>query len=190
MQRARINARKKKRLADQNLATNLTASSSAIVSDLFPAPRACQPFSSISCIVLFEQYWWRYCVSHKIEVHLWFQAKLLFYLKREVHFVHSSPSKAAEKTPTRKPFRYGSTVYFDQIIQETFCPYGSAYGLSSRYVTKIPVELIVLQELCDLRISLDRASDIACINRWIRLLTESIDLPPSRFGIRSSKRAK
>ncbi len=39
VQRARNNARKKKRLADRNSATNLTASSSAIVSDLFPAPR-------------------------------------------------------------------------------------------------------------------------------------------------------
>ena len=71
-------------------------------------------------------------------------------------------------------------------MQETFGPYGSAYyGLSSRYVTKIPVDLDVLHELCDLRSTLDRASDIASINRSIRLLAESIDLPHSRFGIRS-----
>ncbi len=68
---------------------------------------------------------------------------------------------------------------------ETFGPYGSAYGLGDRYVTKVPVDLDVLQELCDLRSTLDRASDISCINRWIRLLAESIDLPASRFGISS-----
>ena len=39
LQRARNDARKKKRLAEQNLASNLTRSSSAIVSGLFPAPR-------------------------------------------------------------------------------------------------------------------------------------------------------
>ena len=58
-------------------------------------------------------------------------------------------------------------------------------GLSSRYVTKIPVEPDVLQELFDLRSTVDKPSDIANINHWIRLLAESIDLPPSRFGIRS-----
>jgi hypothetical protein len=94
-------------------------------------------------------------------------------------------AKAAEIPSTRKPFRYGSSVYFDQLIQETFGPYGSSYGLSSRYETKIPVDLSVLQELCDLRSTVDRASDIACINRWIRLLAESINLPASKFGIRS-----
>ena len=93
--------------------------------------------------------------------------------------------KPAEIPSSRKPFRYGSSVYFDQLIQETFGPYGSSYGLSSRYVTKIPVDLSVLQELCDLRSTVDRASDIACINRWIRLLAESINLPASQFGIRS-----
>ena len=70
-------------------------------------------------------------------------------------------------------------------MQKTFGLYGSAYGLSSRYVTKIPVDLDVLHELCDLRSTLDRASDKASINHWIRLLAESIDLPSSRFGIRS-----
>ena len=94
-------------------------------------------------------------------------------------------AKPAEIPSTRKPFRYGSSVYFDQLIQETFGPYGSSYGLSSRYETKIPVDLSVLQELCDLRSTVDRASDIACINRWIRLLAESINLPASQFGIRS-----
>ena len=93
--------------------------------------------------------------------------------------------KPAEIPSSRKPFRYGSSVYFDQLIQETFGPYGSSYGFSSRYVTKIPVDLSVLQELCDLRSTVDRASDIACINRWIRLLAESINLPASQFGIRS-----
>ena len=95
-------------------------------------------------------------------------------------------AKATENTSTRKPFRYGSSVYFDQLIQETFGLYGSAYGLSSCYVTKIPVDLSVLQELCDLRSTVDRASDIACIiNRWVRLLAESINLPASQFGILS-----
>jgi len=98
---------------------------------------------------------------------------------------------AVKKPCAWKPFRYGSSVYFDQLMQETFSPYygskyGSTYGLSSRCVTKIPVELDVLQELCDLRSStVDKPSDIANINHWIRLLAESIDLPPSRFGIRS-----
>ena len=94
-------------------------------------------------------------------------------------------AKAVDKPSSRKPFRYGSSVYFDQMIQETFGPYGSAYGLGDRYVTKVPVDLDVLQELCDLRSTLDRASDISGINRWIRLLAESIDLPASRFGISS-----
>ena len=40
-------------------------------------------------------------------------------------------AKAVEK-PFRKPFRYSSSVYFDQLMQEAFAPYGSAYGLSSR----------------------------------------------------------
>ena len=92
---------------------------------------------------------------------------------------------AVEKPCARKPFRYDSSVYFDQLMQETFGPpYGGKYGLSSRYATKIPVEPDVLQELCDLRSTLYKPSDISTINHWIRLLAESIDLPPSRFGIR------
>ena len=39
LQCARNDARKKKRLAEQNLATNITESSSVIVSRLVPAPR-------------------------------------------------------------------------------------------------------------------------------------------------------
>ena len=95
------------------------------------------------------------------------------------------PAPAVEKPSARKGFRYGSSVYFDQLMQETFGPYGSKYGLSSRYVTKIPVDLDVLQELCDLRSTVGKPSDISNINHCIRLLAESIDLPPSRFGIRS-----
>ena len=90
-------------------------------------------------------------------------------------------AKAAEIPSTRKPFRYGSISLF----KKRSTNYGSSYGLSSRYETKIPVDLSVLQELCDLRSTVDRASDIACINRWIRLLAESINLPASKFGIRS-----
>jgi hypothetical protein len=60
-------------------------------------------------------------------------------------------------------------------MQETFGPYGSKYGLSSRYVTKIPVDLDVLQEFCDLRSTVGKPSDMANINHWIRLLAESIE---------------
>ena len=89
---------------------------------------------------------------------------------------------AVEKPSGRKPFRYGSSVYFDQLMQETFGPYGSKYGLSSRYVTKIPVDLDILQELYDLRSTVGKPSDIATINHWIRLLAESIDLPLPDLG--------
>jgi len=95
------------------------------------------------------------------------------------------PVTVFEQPSARKGLWYGSSVYFDQLMQETFGPYGSKYGLSSRYVTKIPVDLDVLQGLCDLRSTVDKPSDVAIINHWIRLLAESIDLPPSRFGIRS-----
>ncbi len=95
------------------------------------------------------------------------------------------PVSVVDKPSARKGFRYGSSVYFDQLMQETFGPYGSKYGLSSRYVTKIPVDLDILQELCDLRSTVGKPSDTGNINHWIRLLAESIDLPPSRFGIRS-----
>ena len=82
------------------------------------------------------------------------------------------PVTVVEKPSARKGFRYGSSVYFDQLMQETFGPYGSKYGLSSRYVTKIPVDLDVLQELCDLRGTVGKPSDLATINHWIRLLAE------------------
>ncbi len=177
LQRARNDARKKKRLAEMNLATNLTVSSSTIVSGLFPAPRVNPSPASVlsSSLGNFDDE----AMSPVVEI-----PSRAAVPQNRSSFCPIVP-KTIEKLSTRKPFRFGSSVYFDQMIQETFGPYGSAYGLSDRYVTKIPVDLAVLHELCDLRSTLDRASDISCINRWIRLLSESIDLPPSRFGIRS-----
>ena len=147
------------------MASNLTRSSSAIVSGLFPAPHVNTSPASVLSFSLsnFDDD----AMSPTVVI----------------------PSRAAlpqnNRNTFRKPFRYDSSVYFDQLMQETFGPpYGSKYGLSSRYVTKIPVEPDVLQELCDLRSTLYKPSDISTINHWIRLLAESIDLPPSRFGIR------
>ena len=159
------------------MATNITESSSAIVSRLFPAPRVNpSPASGFSSSLSnFEDE----AMSPVVEI----PSRVAVPQNRSSF--RPVIAEAADKPSSRKPFRYGSSVYFDQMIQETFGPYGSAYGLSDRYVTKIPVDLDVLQELCDLRSTLDRASDISCINRWIRLLAESIDLPASRFGISS-----
>ena len=165
------NDTRKKRLVDHNLATNLTASSTAIVSGLFPAPRVNPSPVSIRSSSL-----------SNFDDDAMFPTVVIpsrALPQNRSTFRPVIAKAAAEKTSTRKPFHCGSSVYFDQLMQETFGPYGSAY-------TKIPVDLYVLQELYDLRTSLDQTSDIACINRWIRLLAESIDLPPSRFGIHYS----
>ena len=177
LQRARNDARKKKRLAEQNLASNLTRSSSAIVSGLFPAPRVNPSPASVlsSSLSNFDDD----AMSPTVVI----PSRAALPQNRSTF--RPVLAAAVEKPCARKPFRYGFSVYFDQLMQETFGPYGSKYGLSSRYVTKIPVELDVLQELCDLRSTVDKPSDVANINHWIRLLAESIDLPPSRFGIRS-----
>ena len=177
LQCARNDARKKKRLAEQNLATNITESSSVIVSRLVPAPRVNPSPASVfsSSLSNFEDE----AMSPVVEI----PSRVAVPQNRSSF--RPVVAKAVDKPSSRKPFRYGFSVYFDQMIQETFGPYGSAYGLSDKYVTKLPVYLDVLQELCDLRSTLDRTSDISCINRWIRLLAESIDLPASRFEISS-----
>ena len=177
LQRGRNDARKKKRLAEQNLATNLNQSSSAIVSGLFPATHVNPSPASVlsSSVSNFDEE----AMTPPVVI----SRRPALPQNRSTF----RPVQAAvvEKPIARKPFKYGSSAYFDQLMQETFGPYGSKYGLSSRYVTKIPVELDVLQELCDLRSTVGKPSDVANINHWIRLLAESIDLPPARFGIRS-----
>ena len=178
LQRARNDSRKKKRLAEKNLASNLTQSSSAIVSGLFPAPRVNpSPVSVLSSSLSnFDED----TMSPTVVI------PNRAVLPQNRSSFRSVPAPAVEKPSSRKGFRYGSSVFLDQLKQETFGPYGSKYGLSSRYVTKIPVDLDVLQELCDLRSTVGKPSDIANINHWrIRLLAESIDLLLSRFGIRS-----
>ena len=146
-------------MADLNLATNLNASSNAIVSGLFPATTArVNPSPAAASLVSSSLSNYDDDVmspSVVISSRAQPQNRSKF---RPV--IVKAPEK---KTSTRRPFRYGSSVYFDQLMQETFGPYGSAYGLSSRYVTKIPVDVDILQELCDLRSSLDRPSDIACM---------------------------
>ena len=141
-------------MADQNLACNLNASSSAIVSGLFPTPQVNPSPASVlsSSLSNFD--------DDAMSAPVVIPSKAVPPQQSRSTF-RPLIAKATENTSTRKPFRYGSSVYFDQLIQETFGPYGSAYGLSSRYVTKIPVDLSVLQELCDLRSTVDRASDIA-----------------------------
>ena len=158
------------------MASNLTVSSSAIVSGLFPPPVRVNPSPASvlsSSLSNFDEDTMSPTVVIPTRPALP-QNRITF---------RSVPVTVFEEPSARKGFRYGSSVYFDQLMQETFGPYGSKYGLSSRYVTKIPVDLDLLQELCDLRSTVGKPSDIANINHWIRLL--AIDLPPSRFGIRS-----
>ncbi len=178
LQRARNDARKKKRLAEKNLASNLTVSSAAIVSGLFPPPVHVHP-SPASILSSSLSNFDEDTMSPTVGI------PSRPPLPQNRSTFHSPPVTVVEKSSARKGFRYGSSVYFDQLMQETFGPYGSKYGLSSRYVTKIPVDLDILQELCDLRSTVGKPSDKANINHWIRLLAESIDLPPSRFGIQS-----
>jgi hypothetical protein len=179
LQRARNDARKKKRLAEKNLASNLTVSSSAIVSGLFPPPVRVNP-SPASILSSSLSNFDEDTISPTVVI----PSRPALPQNRSTF--RSVSVTVLEKQPSApKGFRYGSSVYFDQLMQETFGPYGSKYGLSSRYVTKIPVDLDILQELCDLRSTVGKPSDIATINHWIRLLAESIDLPPSKFGIRS-----
>ena len=160
------------------MATNLTVSSSAIVAGLFPPPVRVNPSPASvlsSSLSNFEEDTMSPTVGIPSRPPL----------PQNRSTFRPLPVTLLHKPSARKGFRYGSSVYFDQLMQETFGPYGSKYDLSSRYVTKIPVDLDVLQELCDLRSTVGKPSDIATINHWIRLLAESIDLPPSNFGIRS-----
>ncbi len=178
LQRARNDARKKKRLTEKNLASNLTVSASAIVSGSFPPPVLVNPSSASiqsSSLSNFDED----TMSPTVVI------PSRPPLPQNRSTFRPLPLTVVEKPSARKGFRYGSSVYFDQLMQETFGPYGSKYGLSSRYITKIPVDVDILQELCDLRSTVGKPSELANINHWIRLLAESIDLPPSRFGIRS-----
>ena len=160
------------------MASNLTVSSSAIVSGLFPPPVRVNPSPASvlsSSLSNFEE--------DTMSPTVMIPSRPALPQNRSTF--RPVPVTVFEQPSAQKGFRYGSSVYFDQLMQETFGPYGSKYGLSSRYVTKIPVDLDVLQELCDLQSTVGKPSDVANINHWILLLAESIDLPHSRFGIRS-----
>ena len=139
------------------MASNLTASSSAIVSGLFSPPVRVNPSPASvlsSSLSNFDEDIMSPTVVKPSRP----------ALPQNRSTFRPVPVTVIEKSSARKGFRYGSSAYFDQLMQETFGPYGSKYGLSSRYVTKIPVDLDILQELCDLRSTVGKPSDIANIN--------------------------
>ena len=175
LQRARNDAKKQKRLADQNMAKSLTASSNSIVAGLFPPLRANpSPASVVSSALNIDD---EDVMSPVVEIPI----RVLPQNRDTYRPPTAKPT--ISKRLDREPLRYGSRSYFDQLMQETFGPYGHAHALSSRYVTKIPVDHDILQEVSDLRSSVQKADDIACIDRWVRLLAESINVQPARYGV-------
>jgi len=175
LQRARNDARKKKRLAEQNLATNPTTSSNSIVAGLFPAlrPNNPSPASVVSSAFTKDD---DEVMSPAVAIPV--------RVRPQSRDTFRPPSaKPIVKHATRTPFRYGSRYQFDQLMQETFGEYGQSNGLSSRYITKIPVDHGILEELSTIRRSLQKGDDTACLDRWIILLAESIEVSPNRYGV-------